>query len=116
MLAKTSVIFFSTSIWVLSRLPRSYGGYFGQRGGWRYNPCFGMYTYVPYNGIFVSPFGWNYFSPSQVVYLYNPQYYSRGVGNGRRTSNPAPSNCRCAFTVAITARALIVAPTLVAVL
>ncbi len=57
------------------------GGYYGQQGGWRFNSCYGMYTYVPYNGIYQSPFGWSYFSPSQVVYLYNPNNYPRGGGN-----------------------------------
>jgi len=64
-----------------------YGGYYGQQGGWRYNPCYGMFTYVPYNGIYMSPFGWQYYSPTRVVYLYNPMNYSRGNGAAHLPSN-----------------------------
>jgi hypothetical protein len=52
---------------------------------WNYNPWFGLYTYVPYNGIYWSPFGYGYYSPYAVNYLYyNPGYYSNGFGNGSR--------------------------------
>ncbi len=58
------------------------GTYSGNQGGWRYNPCYGMYTYLPRNGIYTSPFGWNYFSPRQVVYVYNPRLNGGGLGGG----------------------------------
>jgi hypothetical protein len=43
-----------------------------QRGGWIFNDYFGMLTYVPLNGIILSPFGFRYYSPSQVYALYYP--------------------------------------------
>jgi hypothetical protein len=56
---------------------------------WNYNPWFGLYTYIPYNGIYWSPFGYGYYSPYAVNYLYyNPGYYS-GFGNGSRGGTTA---------------------------
>lgn len=65
-----------------------YGGYgygglgYGMgMGTWAYNPWFGMFTYVPYNGMFFSPFGFGYFSPGLVGGLYmpgSPYYYTGG--------------------------------------
>jgi hypothetical protein len=40
-----------------------------------------MFTYVPYNGMFYSPFGFGYFSPGLVGSLYmpgSPYYYGGG--------------------------------------
>src|SRR5579883_2300426 len=41
-------------------------------GTWAYNPWFGMFTYMPYNGMYYSPFGYGYYSPMMVGYLYMP--------------------------------------------
>jgi hypothetical protein len=41
------------------------------RGGWVYNPYFGMYTYVPLAGMLRSPFGFFYYSPGVVNRYYN---------------------------------------------
>lgn len=67
-----------------------YGSGFGMMGGgWAYNPWYGMYTYVPWNGFAYSPFGYSYWSPFNVssFYSYAPYYYggygyagSRNVG------------------------------------
>jgi hypothetical protein len=74
---------------------------------WVFNPWYGMYTFVPALGFGYSPFGWNYYSPVTVGYLY-PVYYGGGYGYGGgaggagrtigggsnvapRTGNPAPS-------------------------
>ena len=43
----------------------------GNRGGWntsgwQYNPYFGMFTFIPANGIYFSPFGYAYYSPRRV--------------------------------------------------
>jgi hypothetical protein len=72
---------------------------------WVYNPWYGMYTFVPALGYGYSPFGWNYYSPITVGYLY-PAYYGGGYGGGiggagrtigggstvaPRTGNPVPS-------------------------
>lgn len=63
-------------------------------GAWAYNPWFGMFTYMPYSGMYYSPFGYGYFSPGMVGYLYMPgsPYYGGGYGSaygtGRTVSNP----------------------------
>jgi hypothetical protein len=51
-------------------------------GSWMWNPWFGMFTYMPYNGMFYSPFGFGYYSPVMVGYLYMPgsPYYYGGTG------------------------------------
>ncbi len=52
----------------------------GVPGGWVYNPYFSMFTYVPMNGMFYSPFGYAYWSPFTVyrAYYYGPSVFSRG--------------------------------------
>jgi hypothetical protein len=35
------------------------------RSGWMYNPYFGMYTFIPMNGMYMSPWGFGYYSPRQ---------------------------------------------------
>jgi hypothetical protein len=55
----------------------SFGGYggYGSAGGlgtWAFNPWYGMYTYLPYDGMYYSPFGFGYYSPGMVGYLYGP--------------------------------------------
>jgi len=61
-------------------------GYGNGLGTWAFNPYFGMFTYMPYSGMFYSPFGYSFFSPGMVGYLYMPgsPYYggSSGVGSG----------------------------------
>ena len=51
---------------------------------WMYNPYFGMFTYMPYTGMFYSPFGYSFFSPGMVGYLYMPgsPYYMAGGTSG----------------------------------
>ena len=58
-------------------------GYGNGFGSWGYNPWFGMFTYVPNNGMFYSPFGFGYYSPGTVGNLYalgSPYYYRSGSG------------------------------------
>jgi len=50
-------------------------------GCWRWNPMFGMYTWVPYQGIGYSPFGYSLWSPGTVFY-YQPSYYGNGGSYG----------------------------------
>jgi len=67
-----------------------YGGYgmgmgamgMGGMGSWMWNPYFGMFTYMPFSGMYYSPFGFNYFSPYTVGYLFmpgSPYYYGGGM-------------------------------------
>ena len=51
--------------------------------GWAFNPIFGMYTYVPCNGMVMNPFGYAFFSPQTVGYAL-PYYYSGGSTRGTR--------------------------------
>jgi len=53
-------------------------------GSWAYNPWFGMFTYLPCSGTYMSPFGYGYFSPYAVGYLYGP-YSPFAYGNGYNT-------------------------------
>ena len=55
------------------------------RPGWRWNPYFGMFTFVPSRGVFSSPFGYRFWSPALVYVLYQPprQAFSSGGGWGR---------------------------------
>jgi FecR protein len=65
---------------------------------WAWNPWFGSFTYLPGAGYGYSPFGWAYYSPYTVGYLYSPffspyynggTYYPYGVaGGGGRTTTP----------------------------
>lgn len=50
--------------------------------GWLYNPYFGMFTYMPYGGVWASPFGYSYWSPRTVAYAYYPNYGYNGGYNG----------------------------------
>jgi hypothetical protein len=57
------------------------GGISSLNGGWRWNPMFGMYTWVPYNGMGYSPFGYSLWSP-YTVYYYQPTTYGGGGSYG----------------------------------
>jgi len=46
--------------------------------GWYFNPWMNLYTYMPYNGYYNSPFGWCYYSPRTVYMVYAPQRSSGG--------------------------------------
>jgi len=48
------------------------GGY----GSWAFNPWFGMFTYLPASGIYWSPFGSRFYSPTVIDYLYIPRTVS----------------------------------------
>lgn len=48
-----------------------YSGY--RASSWHFNPFFNMYTYMPYRGVYNSPFGWQYYSPGQVFAILYPQ-------------------------------------------
>jgi len=63
-------------------------GYGSGMGSWAWNPWFGMFTYMPYSGMYYSPFGFGYYSPYAVGYLYMPgsPYYLGSGGGGSRSS------------------------------
>jgi hypothetical protein len=41
----------------------AYGGYGWYGDGWYWDPWFSAYTFMPWDGIFFSPFGWGFYSP-----------------------------------------------------
>jgi hypothetical protein len=48
-------------------------------GGWRYNPWYGMVTYIPCGANIYSPYGYRYWSPNNVGRMY---YVAPTVGRG----------------------------------
>ncbi len=48
-------------------------GFASGSSGWSWNPYFGMYTFLPANGVYFSPFGAAFYSPGAVNYFYIPQ-------------------------------------------
>jgi hypothetical protein len=73
-------------------------GFTGSSSAWSWNPYFGMYTFLPRNGVYWSPFGSPFYSPGVITGIYVPQrgWGSRGDGmpiNGSRTPvSAAPAN------------------------
>jgi hypothetical protein len=93
------------SPWLMTSLSDRYG--YNQRGGWMFNPYFGCYTFLPFDGVFGSPYGFRYgmFLPVR-MYRSTPSYgwdgpsnaggYGRSSGSGttydqRSTAISAPS-------------------------
>jgi len=56
------------------------GGMSFASSSWMYNPYLGMFTYLPYSGMYMSPFGYRYYSPLTVSQYYYrpPMVYSGG--------------------------------------
>ena len=54
-----------------------------RRGGWSWNPYLGLLTYVPAGGIYVSPYGFRFYSPQTVEALYRPPLVIHYSGLGR---------------------------------
>jgi hypothetical protein len=52
----------------------------GWNGGWYYNQFMDMYTFVPLNGMLMSPFGYGFFSPGTIYGYYSPTTYWYGGG------------------------------------
>ena len=51
--------------------PGWYGpGWYG--AGWYWDPWFGVWTFLPADGIFYSPFGWGFYSP---IFVYRSPFY-----------------------------------------
>src|SRR5205085_7981314 len=71
------------------------------RGGWFFNPYFGMFTFIPGGGIFNSPYGYRFYAPGAVYRVYqapmvyqSPSYnsgYGASSDRGYRTAAPTSS-------------------------
>jgi hypothetical protein len=55
----------------------------GFNGGWYYNSYMGMYSYMPFSGMGYDPFGYGYYNPVTIGYVYMPGYYWNGAGGSR---------------------------------
>ncbi|HXE62396.1 MAG TPA: hypothetical protein VN519_02595 [Bryobacteraceae bacterium] len=72
---------------------RTFGGYGslgwdaamwnGFSGGWYYNSFLNMYSYMPFGGAVMSPFGYGIYNPVTIGYVYMPTYYWSGAGGAR---------------------------------
>jgi hypothetical protein len=51
-----------------------YSGSGNAAGSWAWNPWYGMFTFVPGSGMFMSPFGSAFYSPLTVGNFYGPAY------------------------------------------
>ena len=49
-------------------------------GGWQFNPMFGMFTYLPFNGFGYSPYGLGWWSPATIGYFTPSSGYFGGGG------------------------------------
>jgi len=58
--------------------PGWYGPYW-YGPGWYWDPNFFVYTFLPANGIFYSPFGWGFYSP---IIVYRSPFFYWGSGPG----------------------------------
>ena len=56
------------------------GGWWGP--GWYWNPYFSMYSWLPGDGFFYSPFGYPFFSPRYVIYAPTVRFYGGGHVSG----------------------------------
>ena len=64
------------------------GGYSGFNGRWSFNPNFGMFTYVPCNGMYRDPYGYSYYSPYTVQRVYTSYNPPASVGGASSINNP----------------------------
>jgi hypothetical protein len=56
----------------------------GGSGRWFYNGFLGTYTYLPYSGMVMNPFGYGFYNPYSIYLYYSPsQYYWNGGGSAR---------------------------------
>jgi hypothetical protein len=58
-------------------------------GIWAFNPYYGMYTYMPYYGLAYSPFGYAYYNPASVAYVYS-NIPAPKAGTPQRGNVPGP--------------------------
>jgi hypothetical protein len=57
-------------------------GYSLTSSAWRWNPWFGMYTFIPARGMYWSPFGYGYYAPNTIYRVYERPNPSIVAGNG----------------------------------
>ncbi len=67
-------------------------------GAWSWNPYFGMFTFLPANGVYWSPFGSPFYSPAMVYTAYVPRSMPATLGYSAPLASSAAS-----FNRAVTA-------------
>jgi hypothetical protein len=70
----------------------------GFSGGWYYNQCMNMYSYIPFGGTMYSPFGYGFFNPLTIGYVYTPGYYWQVPADPVRAP---PLACLCPASMAL---------------
>lgn len=71
------------NVYAARSLGEAEAGWQWRRGGWSWNPYLGLLTYVPAGGIYVSPYGFRFYSPQRVEALYQPPPTINYSGLGR---------------------------------
>jgi hypothetical protein len=62
-----------------------YYGYAAYDPGWFWDPYFSAYTWLPWDGVFFSPFGWGFYSPG---FAYAAPFYGYGFRGGFHSFGP----------------------------
>jgi hypothetical protein len=74
-------------------------GYSMTSSMWSWNPWYGMFTFVPMNSMYYSPFGYSFYNPYMVSQFYFPRYgyysgysgYGGGGGTVTRAASASPN-------------------------
>ncbi|MCX6599683.1 MAG: hypothetical protein NTV70_25295 [Acidobacteria bacterium] len=66
-------------------------------GGWYYNTFFNMFTYLPGQGAWNSPFGYRYWSPGAVLAVYQPVFSGGGSGGGPSFGGPGAGGWQSSY-------------------
>jgi len=82
--------------WSMGGFSRAYG--YNLRGAWMYNPYFSCYTFLPYDGMFGSPYGYTY-GMYYPVRRFGYDGYSR-AGSGGGSQNPSSNSSTVQNTTA----------------
>ena len=69
-------------------------GFTNNPGAWSWNPYFGMFTFLPANGVYWSPFGAPFYSPGMAWAAYIPR---RGVAAGPVLGSPGVGSSPSSF-------------------
>jgi hypothetical protein len=58
---------------------------YGDGPGWFWDPYYSAYTWLPWDGVFFSPFGWGFYSPG---FAYAAPFYGYGFRGGYHSFGP----------------------------
>jgi hypothetical protein len=66
-------------------------------GGWYFNTFFNMFTYIPGQGAWNSPFGYRFWSPGAVLAVYQPVFSGGGSGGGPSFGGPGAGGWQSSY-------------------